>query len=154
MFFIPEMISRHPPAVLQFRLEGNFTVSQQEVEQFSHGRKLSLVMRREGGASGSVEEEEVAHFFENGGKLDFVGRLENQPSSLAGSITSPKVAEILREATAIPDLQLSREDFQVERRKRVEEGSPLKPALEVMEVRMISKPRPATAQTSHQTSSS
>ena len=157
MFFVPEMISRHPPAVLQFRLEGNFTVSQQEVEQFSHGRKLSLVMRREGGASDSVEEEEVAHFFENGGKLDFVGRLENQPSSLAGSITPPKVPEILREATAIPDLQLSREDFQVERRKRVEEGSgarrrsPLKPALEVMEVKMtrpklISKPRPATAQ--------
>ena len=155
MFFVPEMISRHPPAVLQFRLEGNFTAIQQEVDQFSHGRNLSLVMRREGGASGSVEE--LAHFFKNGRKLDIVGKLENQPSSLAASITPPKVPEILREATAIPDLQLSREDFQVERRKRVEEGlgarrrSPLKPALEVMDVKMtrpklISKPRPATAQ--------
>ena len=61
LFFVPEMISRHPPAVLQFQLEGRLRASPEEVEQFSLGRKLSLVLRREGAASGSVEE--VAHFY-------------------------------------------------------------------------------------------
>ena len=138
MFLVPEMISRHPPAVLQF------SASQQELEQVSLGRRLSLLLWREGGASGSVEQ--VAQFFEPGTKLNFVGRLENQASALAGSITSLKVPETLREAPVIPDLELSREDFVVERRKRVEEGSgarrrsPLKPALEVMEVR-VTRPK-------------
>ena len=153
MFFVPEMISRHPPAVMEFKLEGSFRASQEEVEHFIVGRKLSVVVRREGG---SVEE--VVHFFENGTKLDFVGRVENKSLPLTGPVTSLNMPEILREATAIPDLQLSREDFQLERRKRADESlgarrrSPLRPTMEVMEgmdvrvtrPKLISRPRPAT----------
>ena len=154
MFFVPEIIARLPPAVLEIQLEGSFRASQEEVERFILGRRLSLVVRREG----SVEE--VAHFYENGTKLDFVGRVEQKLSPLAGSRTSPKVVEVLREASVIPDLQLSSEDLEVQRRKREEERtgarrrSPLRPTLEEMEVedvrvtrpKLISRTRAATPQ--------
>ena len=142
MFFVPEIIARLPPAVLEIQLEDSFRASQEEVERFVLGRRLSLVVRREG----SVEE--VAHFYENGTKLDFVGRLEQKLSPLAGSMTSPKVAEVLREASVIPELQLSSEDLEVERRKREEERtgarrrSPLRPCLEEMEVLEVKVTRP------------
>ena len=153
MFFVPEIIARLPPAVLEIQLEGSFRASQEEVERLVLGRRLSLVVRREGSG------EEVAHFYENGTKLDFVGRVEQKLSPLAGSMTSPKVAEVLREASVIPDLQLSSEDLELQRRKRVEERtgarrrSPLRPTLEAMEVldlrvtrpKLISRPGAAAA---------